>query len=195
MRKVTTSNSFCSSGLVPFHPGRRSHLHGALAFLGESLYHFWLRKAVGYQQPVMDLFLVYMGQLLVWLTCSHPLMATNRHRALSRILLVSSLLSLGLAYLGGSHLGLPGVVLGLIAGDLLLPCWFVPYLLSRYQPRFSGVFFMKEIGPLLLSLAILILLPWVAPVIIAGLIWWWARGLAGLGLTLRAWTASGGRRT
>ncbi len=151
-------------------------------FWGESLYNFWLRKAVTYQQRVMDLFLIYMGQFLIWLTCSHPLMATNRHRALSKMMLVSSLLSIGLAYLGGRRLGLPGVILGMITGDLLLPCWFVPYLLSRYQPRFSGWFFLKEIGPVLFSLAALISLPWSAPVVIAGLIWWWTGCLAGLGL-------------
>jgi O-antigen/teichoic acid export membrane protein len=165
-----------------------------LHFWGEALYHLWLRNTVSYQQGVMDLFLIYMGQFLIWLTCSHPLMATNRHRALSKMMLVSSLLSIGLAYLGGRRLGLPGVILGMIAGDLLLPCWFVPYLLSRYQPRFSGWFFVKEIGPVLLSLAVLISLPWSAPVVIAGLIWWWTGCLTGLGLSWEGWLPFGGRR-
>ncbi len=163
-------------------------------FWGEALYHFWLRKTVAYQQTVMDLFLLYLGQFLVWLTCSHPLMATNRHRALARMLVVSSLLSLGLAYWGGRRLGLPGVILGMIAGDLLLPCWFVPYLLSRYQPQFSGWFFAREIGPMALSLAVLISLPWSAPVVIAGLIWWWTGCLAGSGLSWQRLAALGDRR-
>jgi O-antigen/teichoic acid export membrane protein len=162
-------------------------------FWGERLYHFWLGKSVAYQQQVMDLFLVYMGQMLIWLTCCHPLMATNRHRALSKIMLVSSLLSIALAYLGGLRLGLPGVILGMIAGDLLLPAWLTPYLLSRYQPRFSGRFFAQELGPLLFSLAVLIYLPWGAPVIIAGLIWWWTKCLAGTGLTW-PWPVPGRRR-
>lgn len=178
----------------------RSTLSAAVVFMaifhfwGENLYHFWLRKAVAYQQPVMDLFLIYMGQLMIWLTCSHPLMATNRHRVLARVLLVSSLLSIGLAYLGGRRLGLPGVILGMIAGDLLLPCWFVPYLLSRYQPRCSGRFLAKEIGPMVLCLAVLISLPWSAPVVLAGLVWWWTRCLAGLGLTWGGWAPFLGSR-
>jgi len=90
------------------------------------------------------------------------------------MLLVSSLLNLGLAYLGGWHLGLPGVILGMIAGDLLLPFWFVPYLLNRYQPRFSGWFFIKEMAPLILSLIVFLTLPWSAPLVMAILvIWWW----------------------
>lgn len=152
-------------------------------FWGESIYYFWLRKTVTYQPQVMDLFLIYLGEFMVWLTCTHPLMATNRHRTLSKMLLVSSVLSLGLAYLGGRHLGLRGVVLGMIAGDLMLPCWFVPFLLNRYLPRFSGWFFLKEIAPLILSLALLLLLPWSAPVVISALLWWWTRCLAGLGLS------------
>jgi len=143
-------------------------------FWGENIYHVWLRKTVPYQQRVMDLFLIYMGEYLIWLTCCHPLMATNRHRTLAKMLLVSSLLNLGLAYLGGRHLGLPGVILGMIAGDLLLPFWFVPYLLNRYQPRFSGWFFIKEMAPLILSLIVFLTLPWSAPLVMAILvIWWW----------------------
>jgi O-antigen/teichoic acid export membrane protein len=152
-------------------------------FWGEAIYHVWLRKTVSYDQRVMDLFLLYMGQFLVWLTCSHPLMATNRHRALAKLLLVSSLLDLGLAYLGGRRFGLPGVILGMIAGDLLLPGWFVPYLLCRYQRRFSGWFFLKEIGALILSIIALLAVPWSAPAVIIGLIWWWAKCLPGLGLS------------
>lgn len=165
-----------------------------LHFWGEAIYLFWLRKTVAYQQPVMDLFLVYMGQLLVWLTCSHPLMATNRHRALAKVMLASSLLGIGLAYLGGRHLGLPGVILGMAAGDLVLPCWFVPYLLSRYQPRCSGRFFLREIGLLLLSLAALISLPWSAPLVLAWLFWWWSRCLAGLGIDWGGWVPFMGNR-
>ncbi len=164
-------------------------------FWGEDLYHFWLRKTVSYQPRVMDLFLIYMGQLLIWLTCSHPLMAINRHRTLAKMIVVSSTLNIGLAYLGGRQLGLPGVILGMITGDLLLPCWFVPYLLSRYQPRFSAWFFAREIGPLVLSLAVLISLPWSAPVVLLGLLFWWSKCLGGLGLSLETLLPFlGGRR-
>jgi O-antigen/teichoic acid export membrane protein len=163
-------------------------------FWGGDIYHFWLRRAVAYQQRVMDLFLLYMGQFMIWISCSHPLMATNRHRTLAKMMLVSSLLGLGLAYLGGRRLGLPGVILGMITADLLLPCWFVPYLLSRYQPRFSRRFFVKEITPLILSLALMISLPWSAPVVIAGLLWWWSRVLKGLGITWEGWRPSVSRR-
>ena len=87
----------------------------------------------------MDLFLIYMAQFIFWLTCSHPLQATNRHHTLAKVLFIASILTIGLAYLGGRHLGLPGIVLGMIIGDLVLPFWFVPYLLRDYQ----GVFLLQ----------------------------------------------------
>lgn len=178
----------------------RSTLTAAVIFMavfhfwGEGIYHFWLRKTVSYQPQVMDLFLIYMGQFMVWLTCSHPLMATNRHRTLARVLVVSSLLGVGLAYLGGRWGGLPGVVLGLMAGDLLLPGWLAPYLLSRYHPRISGQFFVREIGPLALGLALWLALPWSGPAVIGGLLFWWSRCLGGLGLSWERLPFFGGRR-
>jgi len=146
-------------------------------FFGGYIYHAWLRKTVAYQQPIMDLFLIYMGQFIFWLTCSHPLLATNRHYVLAKALFVSSLLTIGLAYLGGRHLGLPGIVLGMIIGDLALPFWFVPYLLGRYQSRFSWRFFAGELGPYVGSLLILATLPWLAPLVFMALLFWWLKAL------------------
>jgi len=146
-------------------------------FYGGYIYHFWLRKTMPFEQPVMDLFLIYMGQFIFWLTCSHPLQATNRHHTLAKILFISSILTIGLAYLGGRHLGLPGIVLGMIIGDLILPFWFVPYLLRGYQPCFSFKFFATEMVPYITSLVILATIPWLAPVVSLLLLGWWLRAV------------------
>ncbi|MFA5111585.1 MAG: hypothetical protein WC443_09280, partial [Desulfobaccales bacterium] len=150
-----------------------------LHFFGDYIYHAWLRKTVAYQQPVMDLFLIYMGQFIFWLACSHPLLATNRHYTLAKALFVSSILTIALSYLGGRHLGLPGVVLGMIVGDLLLPFWCVPYLLREYQPRFSFRFFAGELVPYVGSLVILATVPWLAPLVFPALFIWWLRAVPG----------------
>jgi O-antigen/teichoic acid export membrane protein len=146
-------------------------------FYGGFIYHFWLRKTVPFQQPVMDLFLIYMGQFIFWLTCSHPLLATNRHHTVSKMLVVSSILTLVLAYWGGQHLGLPGIVLGMIIGDLALPFWFVPYLLRDYQACFSYKFFVTEMAPYLGSLLILMTIPWLVPMVVLLLLIWWLRAV------------------
>jgi O-antigen/teichoic acid export membrane protein len=150
-----------------------------LHFYGGYIYHFWLRKTVPFDQPLLDLFLIYMAQFIFWLTCSHPLMATNRHHTLAKALFISSILTISLAYLGGRHLGLPGVVLGMIIGDLVLPFWFVPYLLSGYQACFSFKFYAAEIAPYLGSLLLLAVIPWSAPLVFLGLLGWWLRSVPG----------------
>jgi O-antigen/teichoic acid export membrane protein len=156
-------------------------------FYGGHIYNFWLRKTVPFDQPVMDLFLIYMGQFIFWLTCSHPLQAINRHHTLAKFLFMSSLLTLALAYLGGRHLGLPGMVLGMIVGDLVLPCWFVPYLLRGYQAGFSWKFFAAEVAPYGGSLLILATVPWLAPVVFLLLLGWWLRSVPGQILGLAPW--------
>jgi O-antigen/teichoic acid export membrane protein len=156
-------------------------------FFGGHIYHFWLRKTVPFEQPVMDLFLIYMGQFIFWLTCSHPLLATNRHQTLAKVLFISSILTIGLAYLGGQHLGLPGIVLGMIVGDLILPFWLVPYLLSGYQPCFSIKFFATEMVPYISSLVIMAVIPWLAPLVFLLLLVWWLRSIPGQFLGLERW--------
>jgi O-antigen/teichoic acid export membrane protein len=171
----------------------RSTLIGSIFFItifhyyGGFIYHFWLRKTVPFQQPVMDLFLIYMGQFIFWLTCSHPLLATNRHQTLAKVLVISSILTIGLAYWGGQHLGLPGIVLGMIIGDLALPFWFVPYLLRGYQSCFSFKFFATELAPYLGSLLILATIPWLAPLVFLILLGWWLRAVPSQILGLEQW--------
>ena len=156
-------------------------------FFGGFIYHFWLRKTVPFEQPVMDLFLIYMGQFIFWLTCSYPLLTTNRHHTLAKVLVISSILTIGLAYLGGQHLGLPGIVLGMIIGDLILPFWFVPYLLSGYQACFSWKFFAAEMGPYIGSLLILAIIPWLAPIVFLLLLGWWLRSVPSQILRMDQW--------
>jgi len=153
-------------------------------FYGGYIYHFWLRKTLPFEQPVMDLFLIYMAQFIFWLACSHPLQATNRHHTLAKVLFISSILTITLAYLGGRHLGLAGIVLGMIIGDLVLPFWFVPYLLRGYHSCFSFKFFATEMVPYIGSLVILATIPWLAPIVFLLLLGWWLRAVPGRVLAL-----------
>jgi hypothetical protein len=89
----------------------------------------------------------------------------------------SSLLMIALAYLGGQYFGLRGIVAGMIASDLLLPFWLVPYLLNRYQERFSMMFFLKELAPITGSLISAVLMPWLTPFILLLLFAWWASSI------------------
>jgi O-antigen/teichoic acid export membrane protein len=179
--------------LILFRLILRSTLVAAILFItifhfyGGFIYHFWLRKTVPFQQPVMDLFLIYIGQFIFWLACSHPLLATNMHQTLAKVLFIASILAIFLAYLGGRLLGLPGIVLGMIVGDVLVPFWFVPYLLRNYQACFSYKFFAGEMGPYLGSLLVIVTLPWLAPLVFLVLLVWWRRAVPAHLLGLDQW--------
>jgi len=146
-------------------------------FFGGAIYHLWLGGKVEYEQVIMDLFVVYFLQLVFWLTCSHVLVSTNRHHNLSKILLAASTLTIVLALVGGRYFGLQGVVLGMIVGDLILPFWCVPYLVGRYQARFSLSFFLKETAPVIVGLVGVFFLPWSAPITFLLLLGWCIAGL------------------
>ena len=146
-------------------------------FFGDDIYRWWLGGSVEYQPVIMNLFLVYFFQLVFWSACGHLLMSINEHYTLSKVLLVSSVLTITLAYLGGIYFGLQGAVAGMIAGELLLPFWCVPYLVSRYQARFSLLFYVKEVAPVIGGLSSLIVFPWVTPVVFVALGIWWVKCL------------------
>jgi hypothetical protein len=93
------------------------------------------------------------------------------------MLFVSSVLTIALAYWGGHYFGLSGIVVGMIVGDLILPFWFVPYLLRDYQSCFSLKFFALEMGPYLGSLLIILTIPWLAPLVFLLLLGWWLRAV------------------
>jgi hypothetical protein len=72
---------------------------------------------------------------------------------------------------------LPGILLGMIIGDLILPFWFVPYLLRGYQACFSFKFFAAELAPYGGSLVMLTTIPWLAPVVFLLLLGWWLKAV------------------
>jgi hypothetical protein len=72
----------------------------------------------------------------------------------------------------------------MIIGDLVLPFWFVPYLLHGYQACFSFKFFVAELVPYGGSLVILTTIPWLAPVVFLLLLLWWLRAVPGRVLAL-----------
>jgi O-antigen/teichoic acid export membrane protein len=150
-------------------------------FFGGAIYHLWLGSEVKYEQVIMDLFLVYFLQLVFWVSCSHLLTSTNRHHSLSKILLAASALTIVLALVGGRYFGLQGVIIGMILGDLILPFWCVPYLLNRYQARFSLPFFLKQTAPIIVGLTSIVFLPWLVPITFLLLLSWWIASLLPVG--------------
>lgn len=117
-----------------------------LHFGGEEIYRLWLKDTSTFDQSLMDLLLVYIILLTFWFGFADFLMAVNRHKKLSIVILVSSVLNVIFAILGANILGLNGIVLGLITGDLVLACWLIPYLAIKYKPIMNSTTILKQIS-------------------------------------------------
>lgn len=142
---------------------------------GEQIYQTWLAGTVVYEKHLMILFLLFLLQQVFWNTCGNFLMAVNAHYALSGVMIVSSILSIGLAWAGAKLDGTEGLVLGMTMADVILPLWLVPFLMTRHNNAFTFGFFVVELIPPCVVIAAMLLYPPVAFVLLAFLIsWWWA---------------------
>ena len=141
---------------------------------GEQIYQMWLAGTVVYDKQLMVLFLLFLLQQVFWSTCSYFLMAVNAHHALSGVMNASSVLSIGLAWVGAKHAGTVGLVIGMTVADLVLPLWFVPYLMMRHNSAFTFTFFLTEIVPPCLVVLVMFFHIPVALVLLVFLtLWWW----------------------
>lgn len=158
-----------------------------LHFFGAWIYGFWLGGELEFRSDLMGLILLYLVQAVFWMVCRSLLMATNSHRSLSVILVVSAVVTIALSYVCGQHFGLRGVLAAILIGDLLLPFWAVPYLVARHQPGFSLAFFSREAAVVAAAVACIAFVPWAAPLALLGLLAWWARSVPGGRLRMAGW--------
>lgn len=149
-----------------------------IAFLlhsyGKEIYQVWLMGSVSYPAHVMDLFLIFLLQQVFWNTSGSLLMAANVHYGLSRVALASAVLAIILSLVGVRIGGLEGLVIGMMMGEVLLPLWLVPFLVGRFRAVFSTTFFVRELVPVFVAIALMIL--GAAGTVIAVmmlLVWWW----------------------
>jgi O-antigen/teichoic acid export membrane protein len=142
---------------------------------GEQIYQTWLAGTVLYEKQLMVLFLLFLLQQVFWNTCSNFLMAVNVHYTLSKVMVASSILSVGLAWVGATLQGTEGLVVGMTVADLVLPVWLVPYLMRRYNATFTFTFFAAElVPPCVVIFAMFFYPPFAFGLTIFLLIWWWA---------------------
>jgi len=142
---------------------------------GERIYQIWLAGTVLYDKQLMALFLIFLLQQVFWNTCSNFLMAVNAHYGLSKVLIASSVLSIGLALVGAILHGTEGLVIGMMAADLVMPFWLAPYLMKRHNNEFSCVFFVTEIVPPCIVVAVMFFFrPAAFTLLVLLILWWWA---------------------
>lgn len=145
-----------------------------LACCGQTVYEAWLGKTILFNQSIMNLFLLLLAQQVSWTVYGNLLMATNKHHGLSLVTLASAIASVSLAYIGAKMDGIEGLLWGMIAAEVLLPLWIVPYFVHRHYGNLSPAMFFKETAPLVLALP-MVLEPRSAIVIAPLLLMWWWR--------------------
>jgi O-antigen/teichoic acid export membrane protein len=142
---------------------------------GREVYQMWLGKVGLYQPSLMTLFMLLLSAQVVWGIYGHLLMATNRHKGMSVVTLLGSVVSICAAYVGALHGGMRGMLMAMIAAEVF-PMLAVPWLVYRYDPRFSLTHFLSNASPLLLILP-MAWQPWTAAVCLPLLAWWWWAGM------------------
>lgn len=141
---------------------------------GDGIYDLWLSGTVPYDSGLMALFLIFLLQQVFWNTCSHVLMAVNHHYALSRVVLASSIMAIATSYAGARLAGLDGLIVGMLAAELLLPLWLVPILLKRYNSAFTGrLFFTELVPPCTVVLVLFLYAPLAFALLVLLTLWWW----------------------
>lgn len=111
---------------------------------GRQLMELWLGGHVPYDANVMRLFSIYILLSVFWTLGGNVLMATNRHIALARWQIASSILAIILCYIGAVYSGLAGSVAGLIMGEAVPLCLIAAYLLVRQEIGVNAGLLLRE---------------------------------------------------
>lgn len=148
-----------------------------LYLFAKPLYTFWLGEKVPFNSQLMNLFLAYGLQSVFWTACANLLMTINKTRYLASIYLLTAISSIPTVALLAHFYTLETAIIGMTIIELALPCWLVPYLCYRYNKQFNGIFFVKEIMPILIGC---ITIRWESSTIVMVLpllIFWWYKSL------------------
>ena len=96
-----------------------------LVLLGRRVYIFWTHGMLSYNATLFHLLLVVVLANSLWYASSAVSLACNAHQRIAGVFLISTMLSLPLAYLLMSRFGLLGPALALVAVDVIM----VPFVL------------------------------------------------------------------
>lgn len=123
---------------------------------GQEIMSLWLGGRLPYDATIVRMFSVYILLSVFWTLVGNVLMATNRHVALARWQIATSIFAITLCYIGAGYWGLSGGVAGLIMGEALPLCLIAAYLLVRQQVGVGAGLLVRE-ALLFAAMALLIL--------------------------------------
>lgn len=142
-----------------------------LIIFGKWFYQLWLGHLSLYNSTAIILMLVILTIQTTWGVYGNLLMATNRHKQLSRLTVISSILSVLLSYIGAINHGLNGMLVGMLIAEIA-PLIAIPLLASHYYSFIDPRGIIKNAAPLLI-LPLLIYLPETIVIFFPLLVYWW----------------------
>jgi O-antigen/teichoic acid export membrane protein len=113
-------------------------LSGILYFIAPFLLHIWTHNSIAFVPNLMRLMLVYASVAGIWHVPRVLLMATNQHASLANWALITSVLSIGLAWALSGAFQLNGVVIAMLLSELLIAiicAWLAYQTLSQNHLR------------------------------------------------------------
>ena len=122
---------------------------GAAVFLhfgGGQIVTLWTYGRVGYDPRLMDAFLILLLFQASWMISSLVLVSSNNHRRLSIVSIVTASVGLALGYLGAHEWGMPGLVYGLLAADVLISGTLIPIAACNLLQESVGRYFVEVVA-------------------------------------------------
>ena len=103
----------------------------ALLFVGDEIFGLWLGDAGTFSMSLWSILLLSVPITALWSSISILPIAINQHKWYSVSSFISVVLGLALSLILSKSLGLIGVVLGLLLGEILVVGWIVPLQACR----------------------------------------------------------------
>ncbi len=102
-------------------------LSAALLFIGKDLMQLWTGGRIVFDERLWLLFLVFVPVLAFWLFNANFQEATNKYNKLALSRILSTGIGLVLAIILVKPLGLIGVLLGFLIGEVAIDVWYIPH--------------------------------------------------------------------
>jgi len=120
--------------------------------VGDRIFDLWVGQKLLFDEDIVRFLGWYIVLRVGWTLNANLLMACNRHEVLARWQVVAAFSGVSFFALGILIYGLPGAVIGLIAGESLLMCWITVSLVAQAPWGLSVRHLVIELVPALLAM-------------------------------------------
>ena len=140
-----------------------------LEFAGKEIYLVWTQRRLEFDAVALDILLFQMVIMAFWCSAALPLLASNRHRAYSWLMLGNAVTTVLLCLFFVPVWGVRGVVLSSLLADIVWSFVPIPFLVSTHLGFGAWVYWKEVVLPgAAIGIGLGILLKWVLVRLIPG---------------------------